>query len=374
MQIRTIDDGRSHRRELWLDDDTQVGHLWVIDYMMRIGTAEVRMAGIGGVYTEREHRMKGYMRELFEDTVTYMTDEGYDVSMLFGIANFYNKFGYATCVAQHRFTIKTRDAEAADAGARARAQSLAARPIESKDMPAIVELYNANNAVRTCTVVRSAEGFTKFEMGSHWGAPVETALWEDDGGELLGYVVWDRDRTSVRVAEVGGREDAVFPAILTALAQQAVEKRCEKITIFAPPDDPFAEYAQRFGTEWTIRNPRYSDGMLRIMNQRPFFDTLAPELARRLAGFKGASPLALQTDLGAITLAPESGHITLQDGIAAEAQLTLSQDKLMQLILGYRSVRDMLNTPDVAVTGDTVPMLQALFPRDTAFMWKPDHF
>ena len=45
-----------------------------------------------------------------------------------------------------------------------------------------------------------------------------------------------------------------------------------------------------------------------------------------------------------------------------------------KLILGYRSVRDMLNTPDVTVTGDAVPMLQALFPRDTAFMWKSDHF
>ncbi|MCJ7548342.1 MAG: GNAT family N-acetyltransferase [Anaerolineae bacterium] len=374
MQIKTIDSGHRHRRELWLDDDTRVGDLWVIDYTMRIGTAEVRMAGIGGVHTEREHRMKGYMRGLFEETVTYMTDEGYDVSMLFGIANFYNKFGYATCVAQHRFTIKTRDAEAAGASAGARAPSPKARPIESKDMPAIVELYNANNAVRTCSMVRSTEGFTKFEMGTHWGAPVETALWEDDGGELLGYVVWDRDRTSVRVAEVGAADDAVFPTILTTLAQQAVEKRCEEITVFAPPDDPFAEYAQRFGTEWTIRNPRYSDGMLRIMNQRPFFEKLAPELARRLSGFEGAVPIALQTDLGAITLTPESGNVALQDGVAAEAQLALSQDKLMQLILGYRSVRDMLNTPDVTITGDAVPMLQALFPRDTAFMWKPDHF
>jgi len=370
VQIKTIDDGRSHRREIWLDDDTQVGHLWVLDYTMRIGTAEVRMAGIGGVHTEREHRMKGYMRALFEDTVTYMADEGYDVSMLFGIANFYNKFGYATCVAQHRFTIKTRDAEAA----RVWAQSLKVRPIESRDMPAIVELYNANNASRTCTMVRSTEGFTKFEKGTYWGVRAETALWEDVDGTLLGYAVWDKDRTAVKVAEIGAGDDALFPTILTALARQAVEKRCEEITVFAPPDDPFAEYAQRFGTEWTIRNPRYSDGMLRIMNQRPLFEKLAPELARRLSGFEGAVPIAIQTDLGAITLTPESGDVTLQDGVAAEAQLALSQDKLMQLILGYRSVRDLLNTPDVTVTGDAVPMLQALFPRDTAFMWKPDHF
>jgi predicted acetyltransferase len=199
-------------------------------------------------------------------------------------------------------------------------------------------------------------------------------VWEDAAGKLVGYAVWDRNRTAVKVAEVGAADDEVFPSILAALAQQAVEKRCEEITVFAPPDAPFAEYAKRFGSVWTIRNPRYSDGMLRIMNQRPLFEKLAPELARRLFGFQGATPLALQTDLGAITLVPEDASMTLLNGIVADAQLTLSQDKLMQLILGYRSIRDMLNTPEVSVTGNAVPMLKALFPRDTAFMWQPDHF
>jgi predicted acetyltransferase len=71
-----------------------------IDLPMRIGDAVIRMAGIGDVYTEREHRMKGYMRYLYEDTLTYMTEEGYDVSMLFGIPDFYTKFGYAVCLPQ----------------------------------------------------------------------------------------------------------------------------------------------------------------------------------------------------------------------------------------------------------------------------------
>ena len=54
-----------------------------------------------------------------------MQHEGFDVSMLFGIPNFYPKFGYATCMAQPKVSIKTRDAELANA----RALPLQAPPV-----------------------------------------------------------------------------------------------------------------------------------------------------------------------------------------------------------------------------------------------------
>ena len=45
IQFRTIDEGVRHRRELWIDDETKAAHLWIFDLPMRIGSAEVRMAG-----------------------------------------------------------------------------------------------------------------------------------------------------------------------------------------------------------------------------------------------------------------------------------------------------------------------------------------
>ena len=48
MDIRTSDDGQSHKRELFVDGE-QVSHLFVIDHQMRVGTTVVSMAGIGGV-------------------------------------------------------------------------------------------------------------------------------------------------------------------------------------------------------------------------------------------------------------------------------------------------------------------------------------
>jgi predicted acetyltransferase len=374
MTIKTVDEGRRHRRELWIDEETQVAHLWVIDYVMRIGTAEVKMAGIGGVHTEREHRMKGYMRVLFQDTVDYMTEQGHDVTMLFGIPAFYDKFGYATCMGNYRVNVATRDAEDAAAEAGAEMRALTPRPVTPDDMPGIVACYTAENATRTGPVLRDPADFTTFPHGTNWGTPTEAVLWEDETGDLLGYLVCDRSKTAVTVAEVGTSDPALYPTILTYLAKQAIEKRCEHIGAILPTDHAFAEYLQRFGSEWEIAYPRYGDGMLRILNQPELFEKLAPELARRIAGMAEARPIALETDLGAVTLIPEANGLRCTPGIGAEARLTLSQDKLTQLVMGYRSIRDVLNSSEVTMTGDALSTLAALFPKDVAFVWSADHF
>lgn len=385
MQFETIDEGRSHKRVMRIDDE-EVCHLWVIDYTMRIGTAEVRMAGIGDVYTNREHRMKGYMRHLYGDTLKYMTGEGYDVSMLFGIPNFYTKFGYASSMPSVKFTIKTRDAEVAGEEAARKGGAIATRAIESSDMDAVIELYNRKNASRTGSLVRDPAHFMAFNKGTHWGTQAETALWEDQDGTLLGYAVWDKSPTEVKIAEVETESVDLYPAILTAFAQQAIAKRCEQITCFLPRDHGFSDYAQRFGIVWTAEYPRYSDCMMRIMNQQPLMQKLAPVFnARkdRLPAHESLDALRIETDLGITTVL--YGDTT--EALAGDQQpgthgvsLELPQDTLIQLIMGYRSIQDVLTAPNVKLDpGDTeeqnvVSFLQGLFPRHDAFVWKPDYF
>ena len=373
MHITTRDEGRWHARELWIDgEEESVCRLSVIDLPMRIGAAVVRMAGIGGVYTQREHRKKGYMRALCEDTVRYMVDEGYDVSLLFGIENFYTKFGYASSLASSVCKVKTRDAEAADA----QAGACTTRSIEEKDMPAVLALYNANNAARTGSIVRAPEHFAKFHKGTWYGAPPEAAVFEDANGALLAYAVWDVNAKAVKVAEVGTREDGQFPTLLAAFAEQAIAKRCEAIELHLPPDHPFGEFVQRYGAKWKITYPRYGSGMMRILNQQPLFEKIVPEMERRLAlsplaGYTGG--LALSTDLGTTTLAFDGGKLAV-GAVEVPAQIRLSQDKLGQLVMGYRSVRDVLNAPDVQITGDALALLNALFVKGHPYVWVADHF
>ena len=61
-------------------------HLW--RQPMRIGSCEVLMSGIGGVHTHPEHRKRGYASVVMSESIAWMREHAYDVSMLFGIANF----------------------------------------------------------------------------------------------------------------------------------------------------------------------------------------------------------------------------------------------------------------------------------------------
>ncbi|MBN1933593.1 MAG: GNAT family N-acetyltransferase [Anaerolineae bacterium] len=367
MNIRTIDEGRHHKREMLINDQV-VCWLWAIDYQMRIGSTQVRMGGIGGVETVREHRMKGYMRVLFEDTVQYLVAEGYDVSMLFGIPNFYTKFGYAVCLPTHKQVVQTRDAE--EAKPRAGIKPVA---LESVDMGAVCELYNANNAQRTGTLVRFPEHFTQFSKGTWWGRPAEAIALKDKAGKLLAYAAYDKADQVVNVVEVEAVDDELFPFLLYAFAEQAIEKRCGEINLHHPPDHPFAEYVQRFGCTWETECPRWGGGMMRAMNIQTLFDKIKLELERRLdLGPSGS--LALKTDIGTVVLRIQDGRLCIDSGGEAAVTLEVSQDKLTQMLVGYRSVRDVLSSPGVKATGNVLPWLDALFPRGYPYVWLADHF
>ncbi len=158
-------------------------------------------------------------------------------------------------------------------------------------------------------------------------------------------------------------------------------KRCEEITFHLPPDHAFAEFAQQYGIAWEIEYPRHSDGMMRILNQATLFEKIASVLTDRLAARPAAwlpDALSLDTDLGVTTLEFGGGKVSVGEEWGSVARVSLSQDKLMQLLMGYRSARDLLNAPGVVLAGavrsEVLPLLDVLFPKGVPFVWTPDYF
>jgi predicted acetyltransferase len=363
MDIRTRDEKGYCIRELLIDDQPACS-LKLIDYVMRIGAAQVRMAGIADVETKKEHRMKGYMRILLQDTLDYMQHMGFDVSMLFGIPNFYHKFGYATCLASPKVSVKTRDAELAQA----QTVALQARSLTPTDLPFVADLYNRANTARTCSVVRSKESYAGFAQGTGWWMRTEAVIFEQAEQRFAGYAAWDKSEQAVDVIEAEAVDAAFYPTLLYYFAQQAVAKRCENIRLHMPPDHPFAEFVQRYGCEWSIAHPRQADGMLRIVNQATLFEKLRLELNCRLAAVWPESvPQALH-------VRTELGEAVLNPGPSGAIWLELPQEKLIQLITGYRSMRDMGTEPSVHMLPGSEPFWTVLFPKGHPYVWLSDHF
>src|SRR5215212_7451757 len=77
-------------------DGRQVSRVVIVPMLMRIGAAVVRMDGIGGVGTEEAYRNRGYSRRVMERCVEKMRAGDAALAMLYGIPDFYPKYGFAT--------------------------------------------------------------------------------------------------------------------------------------------------------------------------------------------------------------------------------------------------------------------------------------
>jgi hypothetical protein len=391
MRIRTHDKGRGHLRELLVDGET-ASRLTVLDHQMRIGSAQVRMGGIGGVHTKEKHRMKGYMRQLMDDTVEYLKNEGYDVTVLFGLPDFYTKFDYAACLPSHRLLVSTIDAEEAqnDMG------DYEIRKIEKGDIDSVRELYNQNNRSRTCSIVRTKESFSGFGRIPIDGGSTDNFLVEDNNKQLLAYAVFQKSQKRVgtfvlgeHLAAGGGDaligagfeiesgEDKVFPTILYEFARMAIERRCGHVAFFMPPDHPFANFCHRYGCGLTTQYPKNEGGMMRIINQRTLFEKIEGELGRRISdsqlrNYSGS--LQIRTEIGSTAFRFRNGFLSIHSGQKADNFLILPQSKLIQLIVGYRTARDILNDSDVEASGTIESLLDTLFPETIPYIGLPDRF
>jgi hypothetical protein len=181
---------------------------------------------------------------------------------------------------------------------------------------------------------------------------------------------------AVDVVEVESADPAFFSALLFELARMAIDRRCGHVTLYLPPDHPFGEYVERFGCEWTSQRPKNGGGVMRIVNQETLFAKIEPELARRAAscGDVPSGSLVLRTALAAIEVRLDGRSPQRATGKPAVASVALSQDRLMQLVAGARSARDVLNDPLVVADAGAEQVLDALFPKGYPYTWLADRF
>jgi predicted acetyltransferase len=365
MTIRVTPDEKNFHHELRCGEET-VSELWVVNLTMRIGVAEVRMGGIAGVGTPQQHRNKGYSRRCLENSNPWMTEEGFDCATLFGISDYYDKFGYAPCLASNTWTLPTRDAERAEL-------HLNARPMEESDLPTLHDLYAQNNTALTGSIVRNDR--VKWpQKGSWYGTPSETFLFTNSAGEAVAYATRDKANDRARIIEVGASDPIHYPSILRWAADYAVACRCENIGFLLPTDHPCAQTLTRYGVKLETHFPRNGAGMGRLLRLESFFEKTLPEWTRRAqATTNPGSSLRLETDIGNITLEWTGDAVALSSQSSVAGTVQLPQYRLMQLAMGYHSADFAPCLPGVTTSGD-LTLFQTLFPRRSPYMWVADHF
>ncbi|MDP6042033.1 MAG: GNAT family N-acetyltransferase, partial [Candidatus Latescibacteria bacterium] len=122
--------------------DTVVSGAGIVKKQMQIGSAVVKMGGIAGVWTDDDHRMKGYASQAMWESIALMEQKHCDMSILFGIADFYHRYGYAVAFASQSMQVATAQLLKLNG-------SLRARTGRKADLAVMRQLYRRYNAGRS---------------------------------------------------------------------------------------------------------------------------------------------------------------------------------------------------------------------------------
>ena len=332
-------------------DGAVVTHFGVFDFTMRIGSAAVRTAGIGCVATSRDQRGHGLMHETATACLEGLRPAGYDMSLLFGIPDFYQRYGYVSSFAESSFVLTTRDLPPSSPGVSF--QSF------TGDVAQFAGQYNGENAGVTGTFVRPT--FRSLPRRRNWKCHVF------DGG----YVVTGFRNGVLEVVDCGGPPELV----LDVARRRALEEVSPEIHfVFLPRRSPMGEYLMAMDHTFTMRAYRDGGPMVRVINLPSVLQKIAPELERRLgdsplSGYSGA--LALHGDGESATVRFDGGriHVAGPAGKGDEAgpgrQVTgavSAGPALARLIIGDDQPRRVCRQSGITLTGDAVHLVPVLFP------------
>lgn len=398
-------DGRSTRVEM-IVDGRSVSRCWTVSLTIRIGDAEVRMDGIGGVGTDQSERLKGYARRVLDAALRRIDAGDAALSMLYGIPDFYMQFGYVPAGPEHFIRMPSAPKIAISNG-------WTVRSLHPDDLPHLVRLYAEQIRSEVGPVIRPAGCYVNRRLSE--AATVEPAVRRTPGdprstsgltiathhrdrcrvlldpdGVLRGYAwrgdgFWAADLLQREVpdclfiAEAIAADAEAAEALLGVCAHWAYEVadhtgRDLRHVLISAPHDGTIGYAAMSRDALLIRKyTRCGGSMARITDMKRLVAQMAPELRRRLAdaGLRQDSSITFVTGLGNAAIRP-AGHDT-----GRPRTFSCRTSWFTQAVLGaalpYEHVeRKMVDQGHVGP--NELRWVRALFPPRCPHMYLPDRY
>ncbi len=350
-----------------------VSHISIIEKAVRFGPVVIKLGGIGDVLTHPHARGKGYSRLLMEDALLYMQKNKYFLSMLYGMPNYYHKFGYIEAVKDYKLFISPAKVKAADPAYRS-------RELLSDDIATLLKLYQKNSHDRILAVDRSEQYFVRLIKDYK-----KFIIVVDARDNPVGYVSFEDNITRQFVInEAITTSIAVSLALFHEALNQAPEPVPPTLEIRMAPGMAFVNHLLHFGGE--MKETTYSEGegngMLVIIDLIPLLNELKPLFSSRLqhSEFNDCSDqLDISTDKETVTLIINNGELisVKKNPRFSNKGISLNSDYryFVRNIVGYWSVSELTEFTDAKIPDKScLLLLETLFPKTDPFMSALDYF
>lgn len=326
-----------------------VTHWGVWGYRMRIGTARVRTAGIGAVATDGTLRRHGLMRRTAAAGVQRAAAAGYDVSVLFGIHDFYHRFGYVLAWPHLAYAAQVSDLPRGRPACRA----TRFRPHHRDDL---ADLYNRANAAHTGTAVRPTH--LRCDDKRLCGY-----LWHSRDGHVAGYlVVRLRPRELDHVDSCGETQEVLRHLRAAARRSGIDEVRFPNLHYRSS----LAEWLRRTAGRLEMRWRRSGGAMVRTLNLAAALAKMTGELSRRLrrshlADWRGG--LLVADPRQRVLLAIADGRVRIVPP-APTPHAVRGGEEIARLLIGADEPQEVVAAGGIRLAGDARKLVPVLFPNE----------
>ena len=320
-----------------------VTHIGTIDYQMRIGATQVRTAGLSGVVTRPSHRGRGLMRQTMDVMLDGLLADGYDMSLLFGIDHFYDRFGYLRAWSGRVLRVEVKDLPDTHAGD---------CEVCTETYPdELFGLYNREKATATGTDVRVPCVVALGHSVLH--------LWRENGA-AAGYVLCACGDEKLFVREAVGDPYRVL-AVSRQQAQLQGKEAIEFMSLSAA--DPLTGVLRRGTCREIVDHRRSGGAMVRVVDLTASLKKLAPTISRRLS----MSPLADWRGVLRLTSGAQTAHLELNMGVVSviAAQPTphaLEGAGVAELLIGTDDPDELMASEFLLPVGEGPMLARTLFP------------
>lgn len=365
------DEGSRWQMELQLDG-VAVSGMGMMKKEMYVGSVVVKQAGIAGVWTDEAHRKKGYASRVMWEGVAWMEKQNYDMSILFGIADFYHRYGYAPVFAEQAVTIDT-----------VRLQTLKktyrSGKMNTSEVGAMRRVYGKYNGGRSGMAARGAKWTPWWRMPRMGEGTTrrrgQVVVIRDEKDRLKGFVVFDAQSGRLVVSEVCGVDREALATIGAVIGRRAKREGAEQVRFCLPLDDPFLDVCQALGYSCSASYPFNGGAMGRIISLEPLMQKMTGVFFNRIlaSGLDWTGDVVLKTDIGTVGLHIERTGVSLVEQMG-RPQVYISQMALSQLVMGYRTVDDVAHDPGVSISKRLLSVMDVLFPKGNPYMWWSDRF
>lgn len=343
-----------------------IGHAGVWRFPMRVGIARLTSAGVGMVMTHPRYRGRGLGREMMDAVMAAITDRGYSLSVLFGILDYYRRFGYCQAWPYVRADL---DVDRMSDHPRMLWRRRGALTDLVRAEGAIGRIYNRDYAER----VGSAERPLFARNVRTWN--VHELI--DQAERVRGYTATEVDGKSLQVWEVGGfRSPVGREELLAQLRDLARRQGCDTVKLFLGLGHPLMTLARRRNCRIVAEHVRDGGPMARIVDLGRAVEQLCPELTRRLQAsylprFAGTLELAWADQQTAVAIRGREVRPTKPRSTPPHC---LRGDELVQLLLGSDDPAAVIDDGRFRLTGQARQLAAALFPQRYPYMMRADWF